>query len=383
MRRELLIAAGPGEWRAAWLEDGAPVEVQVERGDNPPAGSIHLGRVVRLLGGLAAALVDIGAPRPGYLPLRSALEEGARIIVEVSREARRGKGAQLTTRIDIGRLAWLAASARGLAPPAQLDPPPGFVAALASRLPGSPDRILIDDPAALPALRGAFPEADVAYGDASGWPLEIDALIDAALSPHIALPGGGSVHIAETEAAVLIDVDTGSAEEGSFERAALAANLAAAAVIARELRLRQLGGGIIVDFAALAGRGPRERLRQALSAALAGDPAQPQVLGWTRLGHLEIVRPRRRRSLADAMLDPRTGHKSAIALAFECLRAVARESRARPAANWRLAVAPAVAAALRGPAAAALRSMEDRLGRRLALETGPDADRQPFDILPL
>src|SRR5438477_12009139 len=43
----LLIAAGPGEWRAAWGEDGAAVELYVERGDTPPGGSIHLGRVVR------------------------------------------------------------------------------------------------------------------------------------------------------------------------------------------------------------------------------------------------------------------------------------------------------------------------------------------------
>ena len=65
MRRELLIAAGPGEWRAAWLEDGAAAELYVERGDTAPAGSIHLGRVVRLVAGLDAALVEIGDERPG------------------------------------------------------------------------------------------------------------------------------------------------------------------------------------------------------------------------------------------------------------------------------------------------------------------------------
>ena len=60
MRHELLIAAGPGEWRAALLEDGVPAELFVERGDRSETGSIHLGRVSRLVPGLSAALVDIG-----------------------------------------------------------------------------------------------------------------------------------------------------------------------------------------------------------------------------------------------------------------------------------------------------------------------------------
>ena len=71
MRRELLISAGPGEWRAVWIEDGAAAELYVERGDSLLPGSIFVGRVLRLLPGLDAALVDIGAERPGFLPLRA------------------------------------------------------------------------------------------------------------------------------------------------------------------------------------------------------------------------------------------------------------------------------------------------------------------------
>src|SRR5205807_9442689 len=68
MPGDLLIGAGPGEWRAAWVEAGAAVELYVERGDTAPAGSIHLGRVVRRTPGLDAVLVDIGSERPGFLP---------------------------------------------------------------------------------------------------------------------------------------------------------------------------------------------------------------------------------------------------------------------------------------------------------------------------
>src|SRR5207302_766638 len=69
---DLLIGAGPGEWRAAWVEAGAAVELYVERGDTAPAGSIHLGRVVRRTPGLDAVLVDIGHERPGFLPFGDA-----------------------------------------------------------------------------------------------------------------------------------------------------------------------------------------------------------------------------------------------------------------------------------------------------------------------
>src|SRR5271155_1824396 len=91
MAGELLISAGPGEWRAAWVDGGEAVELYVERGDTKPAGSIHLGRVVRVVPGLAAALVDIGDARPGFLPLRElpdpAPQEGARLVVQLRREA--------------------------------------------------------------------------------------------------------------------------------------------------------------------------------------------------------------------------------------------------------------------------------------------------------
>jgi Ribonuclease G/E len=381
-----LISAGPGEWRTAWLEDGVAVELHVERGDTRAAGGVHLGRVVWLAAGLDAVLVDIGAERPGFLPVRPgapALTEGARIVVQIRREAQRGKGALLSARIvGPGDPARLAALAAGSEPPAQLAPAPGFAAALALRLPEAPEEILADDPAVLRELHVAFPAAEIVHRGIEEWPVDLDALFDAALSSTLAVPGGGSLHIEETRAGVLIDVDSGTPEAGSAERAALAVNRAAAQAIARQLRLRQLGGGIVVDFVGLDGRRPRERVRQAMAVALAGDPAQPEVLGWTRLGHLEIVRPRRGRPLSEAMLEPHGTRKSAAALGFEALRALYREARAAPAANWRLVVAPAVAAALYGPAAGALRALETRLGRSISVAVG-GGEISPFDIAPL
>ena len=376
---ELLISAGPGEWRAAWVEDGEATELYVERGDTKPAGSRHLGRVIRVVPGLDAALVDIGDERPGFLPLRdmpagTKAVEGMRLVVEVRREAWADKAPRLTAKMNVPEPPAFAA-------PAQLFPATGLAAALALRLSAAPDRVTADDAAILIELRAAFPHAPITQRAAQDWPVDLDALFDTALASSLALDTGGAVHFEETRTATLIDVDTGMPVRGSAVRAALAANLAAAPLIARELRRRNIGGAVVIDFVGLDRRAHRDDVRQALEGALAADPMVPQVLGWTRLGHLELLRPRRARSLADAMLDPSSRSKQPIALAHEALRRVQREARANPAANWRLNVAPAVAAALRGPAAAALAALEAGLGRHVAIDGV--ARGEGFDIAPL
>ena len=101
VRRELLIAAGPGEWRAAWVEDGDAGRIAC-RARRHPAGRQRPSRPGRAaVAGLDAALVDIGEERPGFLPVRGdPPHEGARILVQVRRETQRGKGALLSARID-------------------------------------------------------------------------------------------------------------------------------------------------------------------------------------------------------------------------------------------------------------------------------------------
>ena len=450
MDRQLLISAGPGEWRAALLETGVPVELFVERGDRSEAGSIHLSRVARLLPALGAALVDIGGGRPAFLPQNEVLprgrrlHEGERVVVQVRREAQAGKAARVTTaaslrgrfvELIVGRpgsadgtslltrlaptltlprgngegLGWglrflepapvdvLAAEAAALAqrwyairdhasrldPPARLDPVASFAAALAGSLPRAADEILVDDPAAIPELRAAFPDSAVAHLPETEWPIDLDAVFDEALSATLALFGGGSVHFEATRAGMLIDVDTGTPETGSPERTGLMANLAAAGTIARQIRLRNLGGGIIVDFVGLDSRSARDKVRAALAAAIAPDPAGPQVLGWTRLGHFELVRPRRSRPLGEALLEPRSGGalvKTALTVSHEALRALRRAARAQPGRRWRVIVAPEVAATLAGAAADAVRQAEQRFARSIAIEADPGYHHERFQI---
>jgi ribonuclease G len=268
-------------------------------------------------------------------------------------------------------------------PPARLDPVASLAAALARSLPGAPDEVLVDDPAAIPDIRAAFPDGAASQLPETEWPIDLDGVFEEALSATLALPGGGSVHFEATRAGMVIDVDTGTPKTGSPERTGLMANLAAAGTIARQIRLRNLGGGIVVDFVGLESRPAREKLRAALAQALAPDPAAPQLLGWTRLGHFELVRPRRGRPLAEALLEPRSGSalvKTAVTVSHEALRALRRAARAQPGRRWRVTVAPEVAAALAGAAADAVRQAEQRFAPSIAIEADPSYQRERFQI---
>jgi len=430
--RQLLISVGLGEWRAALLERGVPVELYVERGDYGSVGSIHLGRVVRVLPALEAALVDIGGDRPAFLPNREVvprgkqLHEGERVIVQIRRGAQGGKAARATMKAPptlalrgssggevegaaspLSHIAgerpqrstvsdgsaeaesftcrWqeILERASQLDPPARLDPKASFAVSLRRSLRGALDEIFADGPAAIPEIRAVFPGIATTHRLETDWQTDLDAAFDEALANTLTLPGRGSVHFEATRAGMLIDVDTGTPEAGSPGRAGLTANLAACRTIARQLRLRNLGGGIIIDFVGLESRSSRERVRAALAEAVASDPAGAQLLGWTRLGRFELVRPRRGRPLAEALLEPRPGGalvKTTVTVSHEALRALRRAARAQPGRQWRLIVAPDVAAALAGPMADVVRQAEERFARSITIEADPGYDRERFQI---
>jgi ribonuclease G len=267
----------------------------------------------------------------------------------------------------------------------RLDPVASFAAALANALLVPPGQFVVDDTHSIPDTRAACSHPAFEHFPEAEWPIDLDGVFAKVLSETIALPGGGgSVHFETTRAGVLIDVDTGTPETGSSQRIGLATNLTAAGSIARQIRLRNLGGPIVIDFVGLDGRGSRERVRAALAEALTPDPARPQILGWTRLGHLELVRPRRGRPVAEALLEPRPGGalvKTALAVAHEALRALRREARAQPGRRWRLIVTSDVAAALAGRAEPAVKEAERRFAREIAIEADSGYDRERFQII--
>lgn len=335
-RAEILVSAGPGETRYLLRLDGDPVELIIDR-PSLLLDCVFRGRVAGIDKGLDAAFVDLGrGERPGFLPGARALglSEGAQVVVRVRAEGRGGKGPLLT-------------------------PQDGFAAEG-----DAPALLRRPDPSE--RLRAAHPEAEIVK-DAHA---EIDEVIEAALSPVISLPGGARLVIEHTAALTAVDVDSGPAR-------AAEANAAALPEIARQLRLRNIGGQVVVDFVSGRDRKPLHRLAEALKAAVAPDPIPTHVFGISPLGLVELTRERRGPSLAE-LLCRRSLAPTAETLALAALRRLEAETRARPAARLGLRAAPSVLAALaRLPEARA--EAERRLGRPLTL-TG-DAARAEDDVL--
>ncbi|NCM97464.1 MAG: ribonuclease G, partial [Rhodobacterales bacterium] len=122
-------------------------------------------------------------------------------------------------------------------------------------------------------------------------------MVDAVLVPAVALPGGGHMMIEPTRALVAVDVNTGP---DTSPAASLKANIAAARDLPRQLRLRGLGGQVVVDFAPMSKR-DRAVLDQVLRAAFKGESAETSLAGWTPLGLFELVRKRDRLPLAEVL----------------------------------------------------------------------------------
>ena len=393
MSRRLLISALPGETRAAWLEDGRLTDLAILRDDKPwVADNVYLGRVTARDQGLAAAFVDIGLERPGFLPLAEApkgLSEGDAVVVRVARQPGTDKGARLTAR---GLPEELRAKAETLRPPALLraagDP---IAAALAEDPP--PEEIVLDDPVTFQRAKARLAErpellARLRLDLDPEPPFEregVEDAIEALLEPRVALPSGGYLLIEPVRTLTAVDVNTGGAEgRGGPAAQALAVDLEAAAEIPRQLRLRGLSGLIAIDFLPLRDEAARKRVVEALKRGLEDDPQPGRVFAPRRSGLVEMTRRRARPALHEILTEPcgigGSGRvKDPVTRAYEALRALARAAARNPGRRVALAAEPRVLTALQGPAARARGLIEERLGRVLDLRVQAGGDG--FDIV--
>lgn len=163
-----------------------------------------------------------------------------------------------------------------------------------------PPELLVDAPdAVLAAWRdwAEPPPDEVIEGEHVFRDLGIDDMIDALRVPAAALPGGGTMVIEPTRALVAVDVNTGS---DTSPAASLKANIAAARDLPRQLRLRGLGGQVVIDFAPMPKR-DRATLDQVIRAAFRHGAAETTLAGWTPLGNYELQRRRDRLPLTEAL----------------------------------------------------------------------------------
>lgn len=381
MSRRWLVSGLPGELRWAALdEEGAATLFRVERTDRPgQEGDLCLGRVVAVDRRLDAAFVDIGLPRPGFLPLAGLAQrpsEGAALVVRVLRAPSPDKGVKLAAVPET-------AANDGDSPPVLLDRRDALPALLAG-LDEPPEEVAVDDEetfrrldkalADRPALRRAL--KPVRGAEAAAIEADLSDLLEMLLASRVALPGGGCLWIEPTRALVAVDIDRGSASDVD------ALNEAAAGTLVRQLRLRDLSGLIAVDFLDPSGPAARAALRQLFETALASG-AEGSELGRLGGDGLALVTRRRLRpALHELVCEPAPGggwRREPTALAFELLRR-ARWAKASP--RLRLVVSRRLALALQGPARAALQAVEAERGHVIEWQEERGRADEAAEILP-
>lgn len=480
MTRNIFVSVRPGRAMTAVVDDSRLIDLLVEDSDaGSLVGNIYLGRVEKTLDQLAAAFVDIGLPKSGFLGLAEArpvnaerdandsissyLAEGDKVVVQVQRDGFEEKGAKLTTRLaltgrtliltpgdaavrisrriedadtrtrleslidglkqpeegfivrtvaagatdedittDIENLrqSWLAIEAARdtQSPPSMLLGEPDSVCRALRDLAGDDiERIVIDDATSFTAakayLKSSAPglvDRLVHYNDSR--PLfeaeGIEEDIERAMTNEVSLPSGGSIIFGETPALVAIDVNSGGTSRGGAEQSAMAANLEAVPEIARQIRLRNLSGLLVVDFVSMRKQGNLDKVQGAMKQAVADDPMSVFVGGFTRFGLLEMTRRRGRESLANMlgaecdMCEGLGRTRSPMTAALAALDRLLSEAAADPSARLSLTVSPELADALDGVAKATRQAAEERLGRAIEVTVDDELVVDGYEITP-
>ena len=404
---------GPGGHIGDYVNEGDAVLVQVLR---DPAGDKGAKLTTRV--NLAGVNLVFRPGHPGVSISRRIEDEGerGRLTAAVEALAPEGDGFIVRTAASGAAEDALETEARALArrwkdirlrranvrAPSALSTEPGpALRALRDHGPGI-ERIVADDSEALnevreycaaelPALAAVVEAHRGGQGGGQGGKQSlfeafgVEEQIDEALSPAVALPGGGSLIISQTPALCAIDVNTGGADGGSKEQTALSVDLEAAAEAARQIRLRNISGLIVVDFVPVRGPGPRAEVLGAFRAAVAADPLGPHVVGYTAMGLVEMTRRRHGPSLQEILCLPfgdRAGpSKSPLTVALAALRGVLREGQGA-SVPLTLRASPPVIGALRGPAKAALKEAEQRLGLAITAVADQTFAGERWEIVP-
>ncbi len=358
MTLRILAASSPGEIRVAAARGNELCDYTIWRPGAPDGvGDLHRGRVTARVPAMAGSFVALDGAE-GFLPDSqggAAVTEGDTLGVRITRAAQGGKGPRLSAVLEAGERALV-----GAGPPALLRRGPGGVERLARLYPDAP--IIVDDAALAAILRRSLGDRFSVEHPVFDDVLEAD--IEVLGSPTVELPGGGRLHISATPALVAIDLDTGAATAERRDKAAaqIEFNRAALPVLARQIRLRNLSGAILIDFAGLSVR-RRAALRPDLAAVLAEDPLRPRLFGFTALGLAEILRPRVHPPLHELLVGP---HATGLA----ALRQIAADLAARPDRLPVLRAAPTIVAALQNDPMA-LSDLARRAGRPLMLRSDP------------
>ena len=216
----------------------------------------------------------------------------------------------------------------------------------------------------------------------------IEDEINKALGRQVMLKSGGDLIIDQTEAMTTIDVNTGG-YIGSKNHAetVLKTNLEAAAAIARQLRVRNLGGIIILDFIDMIDEEHQRQVHRALVKALEKDPARSSITGISELGLVEMTRKRTRESLGQILNSPcpvcegRGTQKSPETVCYEIFREIMRIARAYENKVLLVMASEVVVERLLDEESATLAELQELVAKTVKFEVEPMYTQEQFDVV--
>jgi ribonuclease G len=216
----------------------------------------------------------------------------------------------------------------------------------------------------------------------------IDEEISKALARRVDLKSGGYLIIDQTEALTTVDVNTGGyVGARNFDDTIFKTNLEAAGAIARQLRLRNLGGIIIVDFIDMAREEHQNAVLAEFRKQLARDRTKITVSGFTPLGLVEMTRKRTRESLAHMLCEPcpTCGGKGQVktprSVCYDILREILREARQFNPKEFRIIAAPSVVEMLLDEESQHLAGLSDFIGKPISLQAEATGSPEAYDIV--
>ena len=497
MAREMLInVAESEECRVAVVEDGSLEELYVERTSlNSHVGNIYKGKIANIESGIQAAFIDFGVGKNGFLhisdlhpryfssktsessenigrrkalkerpPIQSCLRRGQEIVVQVTKEGIKSKGATLSTYLALpGKylvmLPWM--KKHGVSHKIedeeernrlreifeQCNPPKGMgfiirtagqkcskrdiqndlrylrrlwrtiekrietekapgelyqesdlvIRALRDVYNSKISKIICDSENVVRKIKDFFSIATprvrqkVVFYD-SKIPLfhknKIEEEISKIQSRKVELKNGGSIVIEQTEALVSIDVNSGRyRKQHNAEETAYESNVEAANEIARQLRLRDLGGLIICDFIDMRNNSHRKAVEKAFRTAMKNDRARSKILSISRFGVVEMTRQRVRPSLQSSiyLACPTCGGtgflKSHESLAIEIIRLLNLSASKEQIRRIELFVSPEVADYLQNIKRSSIAQIEVNSDKKVIVHSAPDYSGERHEMV--
>ncbi|ALM52938.1 ribonuclease G [Halomonas huangheensis] len=212
--------------------------------------------------------------------------------------------------------------------------------------------------------------------------------IQKALARKVQLKSGGYLVIDPTEAMTTIDVNTGGyVGHRNLEETIFKTNLEAATAIARQLRLRNLGGIIIIDFIDMVDLEHQRQVLRMLEKSLERDHAKTKCTGVTELGLVQLTRKRTRESLEQTLCEPcpschgRGTLKTPESVCYEIFREILREERAYNAETYAVLASQAVVDRLLDEESSAVADLEEFIGKTIRFQVESHYSQEQYDIV--